>query len=799
MTKPRHCERSEAIQNARVHIFTGLLRRYAPRNGGLKLRGDCMTNIDSIRKDLDDIYLGNLFTIEADLVLPDQGKNGSVFTWKSSFPWIINDEGKVTRPRTGSGNRTVVLTVAGARDGESLSRDFEATVLERPSRLVITGVNPVLTEIAKGNEYHLPGIVIVAKEAKVFGTLPVIWKDVPDFSKLDVGIYTIFGKPLAQAPEFIPTATIIVSANGPQFPKAHYPQQVQPFSLEEVKLLPGHFDDNRKRFEVFLLGVCDDQMLYNFRVACGLPTKDAQPMTGWDSPEGLLRGHTTGHYLSGIALACSGSVENSKKFKAKVDYMIASLAECQEAFESSGNYAPGFLSAYSEEQFDKLEEYVVYPKIWAPYYTLHKIFAGLLDCYEFGKNNKALHIAERLGMWVYNRLCILPQEQLNKMWAMYIAGEYGGMNEAMARLYKFSPNSNFLAAAKLFDNEKLFLPLSQNINALCDMHGNQHVPQIIGALEIFRQTGEWESYEIAQNFWQFATQSHIYNLGGIGEGEMFKEPNHVASYLTDKTAESCVSYNMLKLSKMLFEYAPKSEYMDYYERTLLNHIAGNGDASGPTGGSTYFMPLHPGAVKGFDTNGNSCCHGTGLESHVKYQESIYFKSDNTLYVNLYMASQLDWKEKSIILRQTGDFLKDQGTAIEITGDAAIEIRLRIPFWLKTDATITHNGKTVDFSTEDGYAVVPGPFNCGDKLEIALPFSLRLERTKDDPKVACLYYGPLVLVIDSPGQDFIELGLDEDVTGLEKIGDLEFELEEHLFIPLFLANDGPYHAYFKVNH
>ena len=363
------------------------------------------------------------------------------------------------------------------------------------------------------------------------------------------------------------------------------------------------FDANRHRFEGFLLSCDDDQMLYNFRAACGLPLKNAAPMTGWDSPEGLLRGHTTGHYLSGLALACAAGSENSERLKIKIDYMVDSLEECQNVFESSGNYESGFLSAYSEEQFDKLEEFVFYPKIWAPYYTLHKILAGLLDCYEYGGNEKALRIAAKVGKWVYARLCKLPSRQLNRMWAMYIAGEYGGMNEVLARLYKFKANPEFITAAALF-----------------------------------------------------------------------------------------------------------------------NHIAGNGDPPGPTGGSTYFMPLLPGGKKRFDTQSNSCCHSTGLESHVKYQELIYFKSEDTLYVNLYIASQLDWKEKKITVKQSGDFLKEEKAVIEIGGGGNVELRLRVPFWLRGKAAIAINGAVTDYAIDDGYAVLKGPFKDGDKVEISLPFS-----------------------------------------------------------------------------
>jgi len=757
-----------------------------------QVKGINMTDKEILKGDLESIYLGNLFTVESDLVLPVRGRLGSKISWASSFTGIISAEGKVTRPGTGKGSRHVTLTATATTGGELMSRRFEVTVLEQASRRVITGLVPVCETIKAGSEYRLPGIVITGKEGAMFGTSPVAWLDEPDFSRLNPGVYEIKGK--AQASNLTPVARITVTEE----PPANNPEEIRikafEFNPDEVCLLPGFLDRKRRSFEEFLLSCDDDQMLFNFRSAAGLSTKGAAPMSGWDSPECLLRGHTTGHYLSAIALCSRGSRENKEKFKKKIDYMTEALEECQNAFEAAGASAPGFLSGYSEEQFDKLEQFEVYPKIWAPYYTLHKIFAGLLDCYESGGSERALRIAAKLGAWVYRRLSKLDSERRTKMWAMYIAGEFGGMNEAMARLYKFVPEQEYLEASKFFDNEKLFLPMSKNVDTLCDMHANQHVPQIIGAMEIYRRTGESRYFHIARNFWNFVTGSHCYNIGGAGEGEMFREPGFIAAYLTEKTAESCVSYNMLKLTRLLFQYEPLGSYMDYYEKTLLNHIASSG---GPGGGSTYFMPLLPGGKKEFDDKENSCCHGTGLESHVKYQDSVYYKNGDTLYVNLYIASALEWREKNITITQSGDFLKGERPAFDIQGEGSVDWRLRLPAWLREKARVSLNGKEIEFRALDGYAVIQRRFINGDRLEVSLPFAPRLERAQDNPLIACLYYGPFAMVIDDASRDFIELDLDENAAGLEKTGTLELSFGIYRFIPILLADTRPYHAYFRL--
>jgi len=754
-----------------------------------------MTARQVVQADADWIYIGNIYTVEADLILPVRGKNGADIAWATDMPHIINAAGKVVRPREGAGNREVTLTATVSFDGETTTRQFVATVLALKSDVKIIAALDLVEEIAAGSAFELPGVCVVKKDDDTFATAVVKWLNEPDFAKLAVGKYEILGETLADT-NITPKAviTVVAAQSATAIPKIVTTRA----NYGDAKITGGYFNDNRLRGEEFLISVNLDTQLYNFRAAAGLDLRGAQPMSGWDAPEGLLRGHTTGHFLSGIALAYAGKTENQARFGEMVEYMVNGLAECQDAMEKSGKFAYGFLSGYDEEQFDKLEEYVVYPKIWAPYYTLHKIIAGLIDCYEYAGNAKALDVAQKIGIWMYNRLSKLPKEQLQKMWAMYIAGEFGGINESLAKLGKHFDDERFLAAAKLFDNDRLFYPMSKNIDTLGGIHGNQHVPQIIGALEIFARNGDKRYFDMARNFWQIVTDAHIYNIGGSGEGEMFQDPHKIGTKLSEKTAESCVSYNMLKLTAMLFEYEPRADYMDYFEKTLYNHIAASQDQSGAVGGSTYFMPLLPGGKKGYDTRGNTCCHGTGLENHVKYQDSIYYLQDKTVYVNLYIPSVLDVADGGSIAIE-GDFLSKSGghkCKIRVLRDGFKELRLRVPSWSKGRLKL-HVGKTttVRFTSDEEYITVHKPTK-GDVVEIGFDFQLKVVPTVDAPDVAALYYGPLVLVLTDDSDDFVTLDKGFE-SKLEQVGDFEFKVDGHRFVPNYYAWNEKYHAYFKL--
>ena len=413
---------------------------------------------------------------------------------------------------------------------------------------------------------------------------------------------------------------------------------VTDFREAKIRLHPGSgFYDAQERMRRYLHRMDADQLLYNFRSAAGLPVKDAEPMFGWDAPECLLRGHTTGHFLSALAHCYHSCGDETAKEKA--EYMIEALRECQEAFPKNKGTGQGFLSGYLEEQFDLLEEYTPYPQIWAPYYTLHKLFAGLLDCYELLGNSLALKIAEDLGDWTCRRLSRLPKDQRNRMWSMYIAGEFGGMNEVMARLFQITGEERYLECAAMFDNDRLFAPLLLGKDALGGMHANQHIPQVIGALEMY-MAGAGKRYRtIAERFWNYVVSGHAYAPGGVGESEMFHDRGKIGTLLTEKTQETCASYNMLKLTKGLYQLDPKASYMDYYERTLVNHILAVQEKE-ETGESTYFWPLAPGARRIFEPE-NSCCHGTGMESPFRFRDAIYFQDGDTVYVNLYLPCTLE--------------------------------------------------------------------------------------------------------------------------------------------------------------
>lgn len=758
---------------------------------------------DIVNSDKDTIYLGNIFTVDSDLFLPKTGKLGSTISWVSKNQAVINNEGKVIRPEAGQGNIIVTL-IATVTKGQALARrEYEVTVIEKEKLSKIASIKETLAETIVNIEPELPTIVVTVLDDGSYSTANVMWDSIPASKYSIQGTIQVEGTVTETHIKALARIKIVPENefNYKRFGNYIHSIKAEPFKLKQVILADNIFIANRNRTYEYLLSINEDQMLYNFRDAAGLATKGAAPMTGWDSPDCNLKGHTTGHYLSALAQAYASSGDN--KFKVKLDYMVSELSKCQEAIKKSEMFSPGFLSGYSEEQFGKLEDLTPYPKIWAPYYTLHKIMAGLLDSYTLASNKMALEICTKLGDWVYTRLSRLSKDKLNSMWALYIAGEFGGMNEVMAKLYGLTNKEDYLKAAKYFNNDKLYVPMANGFDTLCGMHANQHIPQIIGSLEIFSQTKEYYYYNASNNFWNMVTAGHIYNIGGTGSGEMFKEENKIARYITDKTSETCASYNMLKLTKGLFCYNAEAKYMDYYERTLYNHILASQDQSGPTGGSTYFMPLCPGMQKDFDLEENSCCHGTGMENHTKYQDSIYFKSTDrsTLYINLYIASILNWNDTGFSIIQSGNYLTDQAMSIIINGTGYLDLKLRVPYWIKKGFTIKINEQTLNLTPIPGsYISLCREWSYGDKIDVSVPFTFRLERTPDDFNTASIMYGPLVMVAKSNLDKFIELNLNnEDISKLIHPTDnsLTFTLNDHILVPIFAAYNFPYHAYFKI--
>lgn len=750
-----------------------------------------MTDLQIAEKDRDALYIGNIRTVEFDLELPTKGDHGSTITWETGHDRIISVDGKVTRPKYGMGSRTVPMT-ATIRYGEAeVKRVFEVRVLEEENKIQVEKVYPVRVQAQRGQKIYLPtATAIVTKEGR---TIPHLleWDNGGEAVYETIGTVKEHG--VIAGTKFdvdgeIEVVEHLTAAEKDRTPAVHDAAADAYLSGESF------FTRAQKWSEDFLLSVNDDQMLYNFRSASGLDTKDAPEMIGWDAPECNLKGHTTGHYLSGLAL-CYRATGN-EKIREKAVYMCESLKKCQDAFAKMDGIHEGFLSGYDEKQFDLLEQYVRYPEIWAPYYTLHKIFAGLLDCYEFANIACGLTIADKLGDWVYNRLSRLPHKTLMKMWSLYIAGEFGGMNEAMSRLYGITGKENHLKAARLFDNDKLFFPLEQKIDALDTMHANQHIPQIIGCMKLFEVTGEKKYYDIAEFFWESVTGHHIYTIGGTGEGEMFHGADEIGRLLSKNTAESCASYNMLKLTKELFSYQPDSRYMDYYERTMFNHIASSCEHA-PTGASTYFMPLAPGFRKEFDDE-NSCCHGTGLENHFKYAESIYFQNDKNVYVNLFVSSVLEEEDLRIVQEEKEDAPGE--VTLKVQGSRAFTLKVRVPYWCRGSYQVWVNGSEQSVETgADGYLNLTADWSKETTVEIHFACHYTLERTPDVRDTASLLYGPYVLAALTEEKDYLHLPLKEETLEAQvtKGEGLNFTVEGVHFVPLCSICREGYQVYVKI--
>lgn len=751
-------------------------------------------DLSIIEQDIEVLYLGNLKTIEFDLDLPTKGANGSSITWSSSDERYLESNGKVHVLPYGKGKREVILTGHFHYGEETIDKEYLVTILEEENKIQVEKIYPIDVEAECGKKVNLPTVAIVVTDEHKTISHSVKWDqgDTQIFNQL--GDVEVHGVLLDTKIDVIANVHVVEKIVEEQ---TEIPHVVDDFHKKDVELLEGStFKQAQDRMLEVLLAQDDDQMLYNFRAASGLDTKDAPQMIGWDTPDSKLRGHTTGHYLSALAL-CYAATGN-EKIKEKAIYMIEELGKCQKAFAKLGTCHKGFLSAYDETQFDLLEKFTPYPEIWAPYYTLHKIMAGLLDCYEYVNIQEAYTIVDQLGDWVYARLSRLDNKTLKKMWGTYIAGEFGGMNESMAKLYLLSKKPEHLAAAKLFDNDRLFYPMIRKIDAIGGMHANQHIPQVIGAVKIYEAGKDLKYYEIAKYFWNIVTKSHTYAIGGTGETEMFHQPNHIGTLLSDNTAESCASYNMLKLTKELFLYEPKASYMDYYERAMQNHILSSLEQR-PTGASTYFMPLRPGGRKSFDAE-NSCCHGTGLENHFRYGDAIYHHGKDCIYVNLFLSSKVTYQGVEII--QEIDETEPQDVHIQIKGKGSFTLKIRVPYWCHQEYQISVNGenKAVTVS-EDGYMNVCKEWN-DDHIQIKLGIRYDLEQTPDCPNIMSLRYGPYVLAALSDQEDYLNLTLKKDQLSTfmkQKEGTCEFYDEaDHLtFVPLYTIDKEAYHVYFKL--
>lgn len=533
---------------------------------------------------------------------------------------------------------------------------------------------------------------------------------------------------LERAVKTTPSDTMFVSARV----KSKADIKASPFSLKQVRLLAGPFRDAMARDMNYLLSLDNARLLHMFYVTADLPSP-VQPYGGWEVRE--LRGHTLGHYLSASALMYAST--GDPKIKNKADALVTELAKCQQALGPRG-----YLSAFPEEFFDRVFSV---RRVWAPFYTLHKIMAGLIDMYEYCSNTQALEVVDNLARWVKSRT---DQSDDRHMEVVLNHTEQGGMNEVLTNLYSLTGKTEYLATARRFDEKHYTVPLSQYRDKLKGQHVNSFIPNIIGTAREYEMTGDRTLYNIAKYFWHQVTRARTYITGGTSNHEKWRtEPYIMASELGTNSHESCCTYNMLKLTRHLFSWEADPAYADFYEQTLLNGILSTQNPS--DGMMMYYVSMKPGMYKTFMTPEDSfwCCTGTGMENHAKYGDSIYFHGDNELYVNLFIASELNWPEKGLRIRQETQFPEEQGTALYFNAAKPVDLtlRIRIPGWIAQGGHVKLNGKKTEiFCSAGSYLVLDRTWKTGDRVEVVLPMNFRLERLPDDPKIAAIMYGPVVM-------------------------------------------------------
>ncbi|WP_285136748.1 beta-L-arabinofuranosidase domain-containing protein [Microbacterium sp. lyk4-40-TSB-66] len=615
---------------------------------------------------------------------------------------------------------------------------------------------------------------------------------------------------------------------------------LQPFPLSAVSLGQSVFTRAQKQALILNRAYSVDALLAVFRRNAGLGTRGATPPGGWEefgpAPDdqrwgpseyragqnargagGLLRGHFAGHFLSGLSMAYASTGEGA--LAQKVGAFVAGLEECRAALAAqkvgtASRYShPGFLSAYGEWQFSALENYAPYGEIWAPYYTLHKIVAGLLDAHAYTGNTLALSLAEGIGHWVYSRLSKCAPAQLQKMWSLYIAGECGGMNDVLVELYWRSADparEEFLQAAKLFTYDALVDACADDRDTLDGRHANQYIPTFSGYLKLYDQTGEERYRTAVTNLFGMVVPGRAYAHGGTGEGELWGPADAVAGDIGKRNAESCAAYNMLKIARSLFLHDQDPRYMDYYERTVLNHIlGGRRDAESTVSPENcYMFPVNPGTRKEYgDGNIGTCCGGTALESHVKYQDTIYFRSKagDALYVNLYIASTLDWSDKGLTLVQTSSYPEADTSTLEFTRapSGPFTLHVRIPAWGR-GSSVSVNGERQDVDVAPGtYVALTRSWVAGDKVTVTIPLSLRAEPTPDRRDIQALVYGPVVLTAIDSSTRYASLalstraGLDGSIRrGVTQRSGNVFVIDGRTFEPAYSGKDVAYHMYFQ---
>jgi hypothetical protein len=488
----------------------------------------------------------------------------------------------------------------------------------------------------------------------------------------------------------------------------------------------------------------NDRLLHTFRQTAGLAST-AQTLGGWEAPDCELRGHFAGgHYLSACALMVASTAD--QELLEKANELVDELAKCQQK--------DGYLGAYPTEFYDRLK---AYKPVWAPFYTCHKIMAGLLDMYVYCGNAQALETAGRMADWAAKWVEPLSDEE----WARVQLVEHGGMNEVCFNLYAVTGEKKYRDLGFRFEHKKFFEPLAAGDDKLAGHHSNTNIPKVTGAARGYEVSSDPRYRTIAVNFWHMVAEHHAYCTGGTSatvplskdDGEGWHTADNMTNQLVPDAGECCCSYNMMKLTRHLFGWSPNARLMDYYERLLWNVRLGTQEEHGML---MYYVSMQPGYWKTFGTAYDSfwCCTGTGVEEYAKLGDSLYFHDENGIYVNQFAASEVDWPEKGVRLAQHTEFPTEESTALTIHCAKPVRFALRVrkPYWCDGMA-IRVNGRPEKVAAgADGYVELDRMWQSGDRVEVALPMRFHVTPLPGDPTIQAMMYGPLVLAGLMAGED-----------------------------------------------
>ncbi len=587
---------------------------------------------------------------------------------------------------------------------------------------------------------------------------------------------------------------------------------LQSLELTNIRLLPGPLENRQNLCGEYLLSLDPSRLLHNFRINAGLPSS-ARPLGGWESPQCGLRGHFTGHYLS----ACSKMFASTgdQKFADRAKSIIQALAECQQALGA------GYLSAFPISQFDALErDCGKTSPIWAPYYTLHKILAGLIDAHIYVHDSQSLSVAIQLADWIAARLKSLSPETLEAMLrtdSINPSNEFGGIGETLYELHQLTGSASYLESAKLFDRSWFFSPLIDGRDALAGLHANTHIPQILAAARRFQITGE-ETYRLAaEYFWERTALARSYANGGSSGprpdrrersegGEHWPIALQLHGTLTPKINESCVANNMLRLTDAVFTWNQDPKYADFRERAFLNSVLAMQHPRS-MGSFIYSHPLSSGSRKIYGDPDETfwCCYGTTVEAYASLAAGAYFCNQGEFWVSQFIASEASWPQRSVKIVQQTDFPQTPATKLIIRTQTETDftLHIRIPAWATSASWRLNAGESQHASP--GFLKIHRPWRDGDTVELDFPMSLRTEPLPGDNSLIAFFYGPVLLAARTHHALDLGVSADKAITAVRKTDPHKLRFAARLgfggevpLVPVYEITDEPFGVYFKTS-